>query len=151
MRRLVLAPLVCGLAACAGPPPAALPAASPAASPPPIVGAVVDAFKLVVSAPVDGVITVAGKPGCVYGAPATTVTLTVLREVVAASPAPWRLLHLGGGLPIASGFVTIAADGGFVETRLGDPARAVKSGDELNVTPQNGTAQAGFPTAVKVP
>lgn len=151
MRRLVFAPLACILAACPAPSPATAPGASPGASPAPLVGAVVDPFKLVVSAPVDGVITVSGKPNCVYGAPAVTVTLTVLREATTASPAPWRLLHLGGGLPIASGYASLGADGGFAETRVGDPARPVKSGDELNVTPQNGTAQAGFPTAVKVP
>lgn len=149
MRRLLFLPIAACLTACPAQP-TAQPTA-PAASPTPIVGTVVNPFKIVVMAPVDGVITVLGKPDCVYGGPATTVTLTVLRETATASPAPWRLTHLGGGLPIASSYATVAADGGFAETRVGDPARPVRSGDELNVTPQNGITQSGFPVAVKVP
>lgn len=148
MRRLVLLPLTLVLAGC----PAPAPAPTPAASPTPIAGAVVNPFKLAVTAPADGVITVAGKAGSVYGAPATLVLIQVLREDPTTSPAPWRLLHLGaGGLPIGSASATLDAEGGFPATRVGAPERAVKAGDEINLTPYNGSAQAGFPVAVKVP
>ena len=146
MRPVVFMSLACALTACVVP----APATPPAATPTPIVGAVVDPFKVVVTGPVDGVITVAGKPNAVYGAPATSLTLVVLREI--ASPAPaLRLLHLeGGGLPIASASATLLADGSFAATPIGDPARAVQAGDELNLTPVNGVAQAGFPLAIAI-
>lgn len=112
-----------------------------------IAGAEVDVTKVVVSAPTDGAVSVTGKPGAMKlnGYKVTTVTITILRE--APSPAPaYQLLHLAGALPIASGFASVAADGSFTETWLGDSGRPVLVKDEVNFTPQNGVAQAGFPT-----
>jgi hypothetical protein len=132
--------------------PACTGGSTPAPAPTPIVGAVVDPFKLVVSTPEDGVVRISGKPGTVSGGVSTTVTLTILRETVASPVPAFRIMHLGsGGLPIASSFAVLSPDGGFTEVPVGDPDRPVRSGDELNVTPQNGTTQSGFPVAVQVP
>lgn len=125
---------------------AGCPAEAPSA-PPPLLGATVDLGRLMTSAPSQGKIRVSGAAGTVVGSDITTVTLTVLRE--GGIPAAMRLQHLGGGLPVASTFATIKADGSFAEVEVGDPERPVQSGDELNITPQAGIGQAG-PTVSRV-
>ena len=148
MLRFVLLPTACLLAACAAPAGGEPPTA--AGTPTPIAGALVDVFKVVVATPRDGVVTISGKPGSVYGAPADNLAVTILREGPAPASGAWRLSHLGGGLPIAAGYAIVAADGGFAEVRLGEPAQPVAVGDEVNLTPYLGVAQAGFPAALVV-
>ena len=131
---------------------AACPGGAPTAQPTPIAGVVVDLAKVTVTKPVDGRITVSGAVGTATGGKVTTVTLTVVREVKASpAPAGYRLQHLTGGLAITSGFAAVRADGGFDATTIGDPERPIQSGDELNLIPQNGTSQAGFPASIWVP
>lgn len=99
----------------------------------------VDLDRVTVTRPEAGVVLVSGAPGTVRGA-ASTLTLTITRE-----PAPKRrLLHLSGELPVSSGFAVVEADGSFKPTRLGMEDRPVAIGDELNVTPIQGTSQVGY-------
>jgi hypothetical protein len=110
-------------------------------------GAIVSPSRIRLSAPVGGRLVVEGAPGAVTGAGVTTVTLTVL----AAVPASYRVAHAGSHLPVASSYASVNADGSFPAATLGTSDRPVSSGDELVITPQNATAQAGRPVKIAVP
>lgn len=110
--------------------------AVPALGKPPVE---VDLDRITVTLPEAGVVVASGAPGSVIGT-ASTLTLTITRE-----PAPKRrLLHLSGELPVSSGYAVVEADGSFKPTRLGMVDRPVAVGDELNVTPIQGTSQVGY-------
>ncbi|MDB5102080.1 MAG: hypothetical protein JWM80_6501 [Cyanobacteria bacterium RYN_339] len=110
----------------------------------------VDLSKVVMARTGPDAITIMGKPGAISGAKTTTVTLTIGR---APSPSPkaLTLLHFGDHLPITSTYALVDEAGGFPATVAGDADHVVKTGDELGLTPQNGTVQAGYTVFSPVP
>jgi hypothetical protein len=110
-------------------------------------GARVVAQQVKFSPIAEGRVQVSGAPGAVVGEGVTTVTLTVVRS----QQTSYRLAHLGSHLPVASGYAAVAPDGSFPATPLGAADRPVQSGDELVLTPQAGTAQAGPPMTIPIP
>ena len=125
--------------------------------------------KIVMSWASPGILAVKGLPGAV-GAGATTLTVTVQRPdsavptpTIAPTPAKgpspslppgivtYRVQHLGSHVPIAAGYAVVDADGGFATVFQGAADRPVKSGDELDLTPQSGVQQVGYLVVVAIP
>ena len=97
----------------------------------------------------EGLLKVSGAPGAIVGENVTTVTLSVWRMQVA--PTTYRVNHVGTHLAIASSYSPVAPDGSFKEVTLGAADRPIQSGDELVLTPQAGTSQAGPPVTIVIP
>lgn len=113
----------------------------------------VDFSRVSIAAPSNGQITIAGAAGAVTGQ-ATTLTLTVIDHNASPIPSPptgYRVQHLTGLVPVDSGYASLNVDGGFAAVTLGSADRPVRSGDEVNVTPEQGIAQAGYTVATTVP
>lgn len=112
--------------------------------------AAVDYSKVVMTRLGPDAISIMGQPGALSGAKVTTVTLTIGRAP-SPSPAGYRLMHFGDHLPVTSTYAQVDEAGGFPATTAGDPDHSVHPGDELGVTPQNGTVQAGYTIFTPVP
>jgi hypothetical protein len=105
--------------------------------------ATVDPTKIVMTRTGADTITIEGKPGALSGAKVTSVTLTIGRAPT-PSPNAYTLAHFGNHLPVTSTFALVDDAGAFPATTAGDADHSVHPGDELGVTPQNGTVQAGY-------
>jgi hypothetical protein len=110
----------------------------------------VDLSKVVMTRLDADSISVMGKPGALSGAKTTTVTLTIGRAP-SPSPKPYMLQHFGDHLPVTSTYAVVDESGGFPATTAGDADHSVHTGDELGVTPQNGTVQSGYTVFSPVP
>jgi hypothetical protein len=109
---------------------------------------IVQSTKVVVTPPVNGVITVQGLPGAVSGSGATTIAIAVTREAATERTTQ----HLGHGVrQFYTTHATVGPDGAFEPVTLGDAQLPVQVDDELNFTLYQDSTPVGLLSSMMVP